>query len=198
MIAWNSARVTERGSPVFKSIVPPSIPICSSRLSGQGCELMRPAKVTSLQLHDGSEQVLTLDFQQQQRTIRARWIVDASGRAAMIARKLGHFRPNLDHPINAVWARFTGVKEWDSYEWREKFPEMANACRTSREWATNHLMGYGWWCWIIPLRGGDVSAGVVYDSRIFDLPAGREFGAALTCIISSRIRSAARFLRTRR
>jgi flavin-dependent dehydrogenase len=144
-----------------------------------GCELMRPAKVTSLQLHDGSEQVLTLDFQQQQRTIRARWIVDASGRAAMIARKLGHFRPNLDHPINAVWARFNGVKEWDSYEWREKFPEMANACRTSREWATNHLMGYGWWCWIIPLRGGDVSAGVVYDSRIFDLPAGANLAQRL-------------------
>ena len=137
-----------------------------------GCELMRPAKVTSLELHDGGEQVIKLDFQNEQRTIRARWVVDASGRTAMIARKLGHFRANLEHPINAVWARFTGVKEWDSYEWREKFPEMANACRTSREWATNHLMGYGWWCWIIPLRGGDVSAGIVYDSRIFDLPAG--------------------------
>ena len=86
---------------------------------------MRPAKVTSLELHDGGEQVIKLDFQNEQRTIRARWIVDASGRAAMIARKLGHFRPNPEHPINAVWARFTGVKEWDSYEWREKFPEMA-------------------------------------------------------------------------
>src|SRR6266567_4326929 len=137
-----------------------------------GCELMRPAKVTSLELHEDGEQVVTLDFQNEQRRIRARWIVDASGRAAMIARKLGHFRPNLEHPINAVWGRFTGVKEWDSYEWREKFPEMANACRISREWATNHLMGYGWWCWIIPLRGGDVSAGIVYDSRIFDFPAG--------------------------
>src|SRR5437588_4638906 len=137
-----------------------------------GCELMRPAKVTALELHESGEQVVTLDFQNQQRIIQARWIVDASGRAAMIARKLGHCRPNLDNPINAVWARFTWVKEWDSYEWREKFPEMANACRTSREWATNHLMGYGWWCWIIPLRGGDVSAGIVYDSRIFDLPAG--------------------------
>jgi flavin-dependent dehydrogenase len=144
-----------------------------------GCDLMRPAKVTSLALKDGGEQVVTLDFQQQQRTIGARWIVDASGRAAMIARKLGYFRPNLDHPINAVWARFTGVKEWDSYEWREKFPEMANACRTSREWATNHLMGYGWWCWIIPLRGGDVSAGVVYDSRIFELQPGANLAQRL-------------------
>ena len=38
-----------------------------------GCELIRPAKVTSLQLHDGGEQVITLDFQNEQRTIRARW-----------------------------------------------------------------------------------------------------------------------------
>jgi hypothetical protein len=71
-----------------------------------------------------------------------------------------------------VWARFTGVKDWDSYDWRERFPKYANACRTSRNWATNHLMGDGWWVWIIALRGGDVSAGIVYDSRIFKLPEG--------------------------
>ena len=86
---------------------------------------------------------------------------------------------NTEHPINAVWARFTAVKEWDSYEWRERFPQYANACRTSREWATNHLMGHGWWCWIIPLRGGDVSAGIVYDSRIFALPEGASLSERL-------------------
>jgi flavin-dependent dehydrogenase len=136
-----------------------------------GCELLRPAKVSALELQDGGEQTLTIQCATT-RTIRARWIVDASGRAAMIPRKLGYFRPNTEHPINAVWARFTGTREWDSYEWREKFPEMANACRTGREWATNHLMGHGWWCWVIPLRGGDVSAGIVYDERIFQLPPG--------------------------
>ena len=137
-----------------------------------GCELLRPGKVTALELNEGAEQIVTVQFASETRTLRARWIVDASGRAAMISRKLGYFRPNTEHPINAVWARFTGTNQWDSYDWREKFPEMANACRTGREWATNHLMGHGWWCWIIPLRGGDVSAGVVYDERIFELPAG--------------------------
>jgi flavin-dependent dehydrogenase len=137
-----------------------------------GCELLRPAKVSALELKDGGEQMLTIQSERETRQVRARWIVDASGRAAMIPRKLGFFRSNTEHPINAVWARFTGTREWDSYEWREKFPEMANACRTGREWATNHLMGHGWWCWIIPLRGGDVSAGIVYDERIFQLPPG--------------------------
>jgi flavin-dependent dehydrogenase len=132
-----------------------------------GCELQRPVKVTGIELEQDRSYV-----SYESHRVSTRWLVDATGRGAMLARKLGHFRPNTEHPINAVWARFTGVKDWDSYEWREKFRDYANACRTSRNWATNHLMGHGWWCWIIPLRGGDVSAGIVYDSRIFKLAEG--------------------------
>ena len=110
---------------------------------------------------------MVLDGATSERAVTAAWVIDATGRVAMLPRKLGHWRPNPEHPINAIWARFTGVKDWDSYSWRERYPDYALACRTPRSWATNHLMGYGWWCWIIPLRGGDVSAGLVYDTRIF-------------------------------
>jgi flavin-dependent dehydrogenase len=144
-----------------------------------GCELRRPAKVARIDLDGANGQTITLTSDRGEETIRARWMVDASGRAAMLARKLGHFRQNTAHPINSVWARFSGVKDWDSYEWRERFPEYANACRTARNWATNHLMGHGWWCWIIPLKGGDVSAGLVYDSRIFQLAEGASLGERL-------------------
>jgi flavin-dependent dehydrogenase len=144
-----------------------------------GCELWRPAKVTALELNNGNGQRVSAGIDLGERTASCRWIVDATGRATMLARKLGHLRPNTDHPINAVWARFTGVKEWDSYEWRERFPDYANGCRTAREWATNHLFGRGWWVWIIPLLGGDVSAGIVYDSRIFKLPEGPNLGQRL-------------------
>ena len=137
-----------------------------------GCALWRPAKVTNCEVNNGDGQRLSAVVDGSELTTTCRWIVDATGRAAMLARKLGHFRPNPEHPINAVWARFHGVKEWDSYDWRERFPVYANRCRTGREWATNHLFGRGWWVWIIPLRGGDVSAGIVYDSRIFKLPGG--------------------------
>ncbi len=109
----------------------------------------------------------------------ARWVVDASGRAAVIARKLGAFRPLAEHPINSLWARFTGVKDWDGHELRTRFPKWAEATRTGRGWATNHLMGYGWWCWIIPLKGGDVSIGLVYDARLFQPPAGATIGERL-------------------
>ena len=144
-----------------------------------GCEVVRPAKVAKVELNGTEGQSITLNSEAGERTVTCRWLVDASGRAALLSRKLGLFRQNTEHPINSVWARFTGVKDWDSYEWRERFPDYANACRTSRSWATNHLMGNGWWCWIIPLRGGDVSAGIVYDSRIFKLPEGSSLAERL-------------------
>ena len=144
-----------------------------------GCDLWRPAKVTKCDLNGADGQTVNAIVDLAERSVRAHWVIDATGRAAMLARKLGHFRQNTEHPINAVWARFTGVKDWDSYDWRERFPDYASACRTARSWATNHLMGHGWWCWIIPLRGGDVSAGVVYDSRIFELPNGASIGDRL-------------------
>jgi flavin-dependent dehydrogenase len=144
-----------------------------------GCDLWRPAKVAKCELAGKTGQRLSLALDGEERNVSTTWVIDASGRAAFLARKLGYFRPNTEHPINAVWARFTDVKQWDNYEWRERFPKYANACLTSREWATNHLMGHGWWCWIIPLRGGDVSAGIVYDSRIFTLPDGASLGERL-------------------
>ena len=42
--------------------------------------------------------------------------------------------------------------------------------------ATNHLMGEGWWSWWIPLKGGDVSVGLVWDQRLMQLPAGSSLG----------------------
>ena len=153
-----------------------------------GCALWRPAKVTSFQLGNGNGQTISAVVDHSERMATCRWLVDATGRAAMFARKLGHFRPNPEHPINAVWARFSGVKEWDSYEWRQRFRDYANNCRTARDWATNHLFGRGWWVWIIPLQGGDVSAGIVYDSRIFKFPEGPSLGQRLhTHILSNPI-----------
>ncbi|MEY2546033.1 MAG: hypothetical protein QOG48_1150 [Verrucomicrobiota bacterium] len=145
-----------------------------------GCDLWRPAKVTGVELNGAHGQTVNaiVDLAQD-RQAHARWLVDASGRATLLARKLGVFRPNEEHPINSVWARFTGVKDWDSYDWRENYRDYMDACRTARSWATNHLMGHGWWCWIIPLRGGDVSAGIVYDNRIFKLPEGASLAERL-------------------
>ena len=144
-----------------------------------GADLWRPAKVTSIELADGGHSQLIVHDRGQERTLSARWIIDASGRATLLARRLGLLRNLPEHPTNAIWARFRNVKDWDGYDLMSRFPNYARSCQVSRASATNHLTGYGWWCWIIPLRGGDYSAGLVYDTRLYRPPDGAHLGQRL-------------------
>lgn len=137
-----------------------------------GCELWRPANIRELDLAGQGENLLTAKVAGEMRSARAKWVIDASGKAALIARKRGTWRELQEHPTNAIWARFTGTRDLDSYEIRSRFPEFADALHCSRSQATNHLMGHGWWCWIIPLKNGDVSAGLTWDPRLFTPPEG--------------------------
>jgi flavin-dependent dehydrogenase len=135
-----------------------------------GAKLLRPASVTKIQLSPGGQQSITFRHQEKLETVRARWVVDASGVAALLARQQGWWQSNKAHPIAAAWGRWKGVKDWDGYELAQKFPEWASAPYGIRGTATNHVVGDGWWSWWIPLKGGDVSVGVVFDQRLVHWP----------------------------
>jgi flavin-dependent dehydrogenase len=145
-----------------------------------GAELLRPASVIDVQLSSGGEQTITLKNGEGPVTIRTRWIVDASGVGAILARKNGWWKSNTAHPTAAAWSRWKGVKDWDSCELAEKFPKWAAAVYGIRGTATNHVIGDGWWSWWIPLKGGDMSVGVVFDQRLVEWPQdGRGVGERL-------------------
>jgi flavin-dependent dehydrogenase len=135
-----------------------------------GAAVWRPATVQRVELVSGGQQTLQVQHGDRTETVRARWLIDASGVAAFLARQNGWWRPNLAHPTTAVWSRWKGVKDLDGWEVAEKFPKWAMACYGIRGAATNHLMGDGWWAWMIPLKGGDVSVGVVFDQRLVQWP----------------------------
>ncbi len=139
---------------------------------GLGCEIWRPATVRDVELGGVGNNTLTVKRDGEERQLSARWVVDASGKAAYLARKLGHWRPLESHPTTAIWARFTGVGDLDSADLKTRFPDFADAVRCPRGQATNHLMGHGWWSWIIPLQNGEVSAGVTFDQRLYTPPEG--------------------------
>ncbi len=106
---------------------------------------------------------------------RARWLVDASGRARVLARTLGEPAVPIDLPIAAVWGRMEGVADIDAIgpeAWR------ARVRHTSRYLSTNHLCYPGYWIWFIPLRNGIVSVGVVGRQDVVT-PRLREPGALL-------------------
>lgn len=140
------------------------------RAVARGATAWREATVSSVELQDGGPQRVTVKRGDDTTTVSARWVVDASGPAALLARKNGWWQPNTAHPISSVWARWTGVRDWDAAELRERHASFGSATYTLRCNATNHLTGDGWWAWMIPLRGGDVSVGVVYDERRVSWP----------------------------
>lgn len=96
------------------------------------------------------------------RPLTCRWLVDASGREAVLRRQLD-LREASGHVAHAGWFRVEG--KVDINDWVKG---TAGEARWNREeWSaerwrsTNHLMGNGYWCWIIPLASGNTSIGVV-------------------------------------
>lgn len=140
------------------------------RAAELGAKVIRPASVQKVELMPGAEQTVIFRQNDATRIVRARWVVDASGVAALLSRQKGWFRSNTAHPTVAVWSRWRGVKDWDGWELANKFPAWSKACHGIRGTATNHFVGPGWWAWCIPLKGGDVSVGVVFDQRLVEWP----------------------------
>lgn len=137
-----------------------------------GAEVLRPAKVQSVDL-GWPESRIELATPDGRRTVRSRWVLDASGRQAFLARRLGLQELFEDAQQTAsMWARWRGVHDLDTIEVgegrrRRRLPRIA----ASRRLATNHFCGRGWWCWVIPLAGGATSIGLVYDKSLYEPPA---------------------------
>lgn len=108
--------------------------------------------------------------------IEARWLVDASGRAGLLKRKLGLARPNA-HDANAAWFRIGGridIDTWsDDAQWRAR-------CEVPKRWlSTTHLVGAGYWVWLIPLASGAHSVGIVADPALHPLERLNSFDKAM-------------------
>lgn len=90
----------------------------------------------------------------------ARWVVDASGRNRALSRQLDLKRAN-EHHCNAVWFRVAA--EIDIGRWSDDSSWQARLHEGDRAMSTNHLMGEGYWVWLIRLASGATSVGIVAD-----------------------------------
>jgi flavin-dependent dehydrogenase len=125
----------------------------------------------------GGPHHVTATRQGQTLSLEADWVIDASGRAAILKQKLG-LKEECSHHINAVWFRIGSKISIDTWCKEPSWTEH-NHGRTSRWFSTNHLMGEGYWVWIIPLASGSTSLGIVSDPRIHPLENQNSFEKAL-------------------
>ncbi len=142
-----------------------------------GINLVDGAKVQDFQLNRRGHHQVSYELDGQPHTIDSRWIVDASGRRAFIKRKLG-LGKSSPHVGNAAWFRFgkhIKIDDWSSdAQWRD-----GHAGDTGRWYSTNHLMGKGYWVWLIPLASGSTSMGIVACEQVHPLSSFNSFEKAL-------------------
>jgi flavin-dependent dehydrogenase len=108
--------------------------------------------------------------------VTGRWLIDATGRAGLIKRKLDLAEAN-EHDANAIWFRIgerIDVDDWSQNE------EWLSRCDPPYRWlSTNHFCGEGYWAWLIPLSSGSHSVGIVADANLHPLKTMNTFDRAL-------------------
>ncbi|MBI2818834.1 MAG: hypothetical protein HYX73_02555 [Acidobacteria bacterium] len=101
----------------------------------------------------------------------ADWVVDTTGRAKFLSRRLALGQPSpIRHGSSYVWVEgLVNIEKLTDLSLDEIL------LRKDRKrnghfpiWlATNHFVGEGFWFWVIPLHG-KTSLGIVYDRKLFD------------------------------
>jgi flavin-dependent dehydrogenase len=99
------------------------------------------------------------------RSFDTRWLVDASGRSRMLARRVGLHVDETRLDNASVWGWFENVADIDGAG-PESF--RARVRHTSRMLSTLHFVHRGYWIWFIPLQEGVTSIGVVCEKPHYD------------------------------
>jgi flavin-dependent dehydrogenase len=125
-------------------------------------DVLDDAKVTEVRLQpELPAHRVTIDRDGVRSQISARWVVDASGRNRLLQEQLNLAKP-VGHKANAAWFRVghpIDIKEWtDDPAWQARVEQ------GDRALSTNHLMGPGYWVWLIRLATDSISIGIVADA----------------------------------
>lgn len=148
-------------------------------LPKRGILFMDDSKVQKITLQpDDTPHHLRISHAGQEIELQARWVVDASGRSSLLKRQLG-LEKKVGHHANAAWFRIGHPIKVDDWSTDEQWQARISECG-KRSLSTNHLMGPGYWVWIIPLASGATSIGIVTDASMHNFDEMNLFDRAMT------------------
>lgn len=148
----------------------------------EGVEVWRPAAVQSLELEPFDSR-LTVSRDGVDRTVQATWVLDATGRAAVLGRSLGLLEPNTEHPVAALSGRWQGDLDLDGPRFAAD-TEFGRSTLVARRLCSNHFLGYGYRVSFVALGDGEISATLSWDRRVLDLHAEPDLADAYTAFLS--------------
>jgi flavin-dependent dehydrogenase len=146
------------------------------RVGALGMEVISGAVVREISLSEHGPHEVAYEKAGAAHRLSADWLIDASGRAGLLRRQLGAQVDN-GHHINAAWFRLATRIDID--DWSDDGAWHARCAGRERWLSTNHLVGPGYWVWLIPLSSGSHSIGIVADEALHPLRGFNSFARAL-------------------
>lgn len=134
-----------------------------------GVNLLEGASLKEIEIIENGLNRVSYSVNEDERTIEANWVVDAMGRRRYLQTKLC-LKKESPHSASSVWFRLEGKISVDDLvpksnsAWHQRNVE-------DRYYSTNHLMGKGYWVWLIPLASGNTSIGIVTQNDLHDFAA---------------------------
>lgn len=134
-------------------------------LASDGVSLQEGSRVKEIVLgSEGTEHhVLCEDSDGVRTQLGCRWVIDALGRHSLLRRKQALTKRIAGG--DSAWVRVAervDVADFvagDRLDWHQRVPDR------TRYYSTNHLVGEGYWVWLIPLPGDFTSIGIVTHPR---------------------------------
>lgn len=130
-----------------------------------GFDLREGVRVKDIELDAAGLHAVTFVENGEVKTARGRWVVDAMGRRRYIQHKLKLDRGGWRGPCSSAWWRIRGKVSVNDFvpaadtAWHGRVQD-------DRWQSTNHLMGKGYWVWLIPCAPDNTSVGIVTAEAI--------------------------------
>ncbi len=125
---------------------------------------------------EGEEHRVEIERAGSRRTLNCRWFLDATGRASLLRKKFSLERKSR-HDVNAAWFRID--RAIDPSDWCQE-PSWRQRTDHPRRLGTNHLVGPGYWVWLIPLANDRTSVGIVAEEKRHGFSELHNFEKALS------------------
>ncbi len=130
-------------------------------LEEDGVDLREGVRVREFEIGKGeTEHRVAYEQDGARQTLNARWVVDATGRAAVLRSQL-KLKRGSQHEASAGWFRVAGRLDISDLVPKSEEEWHRRPCADERWRSTNHFMGTGYWAWVIPLATGHTSIGLV-------------------------------------
>lgn len=129
-------------------------------VAASNVELLEGVRVKDIDLEGrGPHTVSWTDAEGARHEARGRWVIDAMGRRRYLQHKLGLARPAV-RPRGSSWWRVKGKVSVNDFVPRSNTAWHGRIV-DDRWQSTTHLMGKGYWVWLIPLAPDNTSVGIV-------------------------------------